>query len=377
MKYRIKQWFKMFAQNVLFPVIYFFNKFKRVDKELIVLADSHHENCPEHMKEIRDYLYARNFKVQDFFFDSDKLGMFNALKKMMEFMALYPKCGYVIICDNFLPIASCEKRKGTKVIQLWHGCGAFKKFGYQAKDDVPEYYKGEVYRNYDVVTVSGQACVKSFETAMRLPNKIMPLGVSHTDRLFDSNYIETCKDKLAYEHPDSKGKKIVLWAPTFRGKASKGTYCGEDYINNLKLTDFVCENCYVIKSIHPHLERLGNTDDCIMSTDELIACADVLITDYSSVFFEYLLLDKPIIFFAPDYEKYAKERGFYLDYGNLPGIVINGGTVLPEQYQSFLNNGVEEALTDDKFRDKRFEFRSLYMHACDGNATQRIVEKIL
>ena len=42
---------------------------------------------------------------------------------------------------------SCHKRKGTTVIQLWHGCGAFKRFGYDAKDDIPQFYKGNVYRN--------------------------------------------------------------------------------------------------------------------------------------------------------------------------------------------------------------------------------------
>ena len=98
--------------------------------------------------------------------------------------------------------------------------------------------------------------------------------------------------------------------PTFRGNAGKKKGSveaapGEAYINLLMNDD----RYYVIKSLHPHMHRQN-----AMSTNELLCCADVLITDYSSVFFEFLLMDKPIIFFAPDYDIYSQSRGFYLDY---------------------------------------------------------------
>ena len=71
---------------------------------------------------------------------------------MFEFMKLYAVSQTVVICDNFLPVASCRKRKGTKVIQLWHAGGALKKFGYDTADDIPAYYKGNVMANLPLVT---------------------------------------------------------------------------------------------------------------------------------------------------------------------------------------------------------------------------------
>lgn len=365
--FRIRIIFKMLCQHVIFPMVYFFNRIRPIDKKLIILADSHHDSCPEHMHYLRKMLMESNYKVEEHFFDIYTIGKWEAFKKMVSFMAIYPTAATVVVCDYFLPIASCNKKKKTKVVQLWHGCGAFKKFGYNSKEDVPEGYVGNVHKNYSLVTVSGEGAIKPFETAMVLgaENVIKPIGVSYTDRLYDEDYIGLCKDKFRFEHPDATGKKVVLWAPTFRGNAKKkkgqlDITPGEAYVN-LLMED---ERYYVIKSLHPHMHQEGR-----MSTGELLCCADILITDYSSVFFEYLLLDKPMIFFAPDFDGYSANRGFYLDYKTLPGIVLTLDTDLRPH--------VEKALSDDEYKEQRAEYRERYMSACDGCATRRVADFIL
>lgn len=376
LKFKIKQLLKMFFQHVLFPLVYRLNSFKPVHKNKIILADAHHEKCPQHMKQVRDALSNSGFDVQEFLFDLRKLSVFSGMKKMLGFMKLYAVSGCVIICNNFLPVAACKKRKETRVIQLWHGCGAFKKFGYDAFDDIPKGYRGNVYKNYDLVTVSGEYCVSFFQSAMRLGKEIVkPLGCCMTDRLFDREYLNLCRTKFKHIHPDAEGKRIVLWAPTFRGNAGDAYVVGEQYID--RLADLYKNELYIIKSLHPMSEGCLAS---FMSSSELLVCADVLITDYSSIFFEYLLLDRPIVFFVPDYEDYARDRGFYLDFDSLPGHIVKNNNI-DEAVRILYNvaggNEKETSATNEsQMRAFRQKFREQYMSACDGHVTERIVKEI-
>ena len=375
LKFKIKQLLKMFFQHVLFPLVYRLNSFKPVHKNKIILADAHHEKCPQHMKQVRDALSNSGFDVQEFLFDLRKLSVFSGMKKMLGFMKLYAVSGCVIICNNFLPVAACKKRKETRVIQLWHGCGAFKKFGYEF-DDIPKGYRGNVYKNYDLVTVSGEYCVSFFQSAMRLGKEIVkPLGCCMTDRLFDREYLNLCRTKFKHIHPDAEGKRIVLWAPTFRGNAGDAYVVGEQYID--RLADLYKNELYIIKSLHPMSEGCLAS---FMSSSELLVCADVLITDYSSIFFEYLLLDRPIVFFVPDYEDYARDRGFYLDFDSLPGHIVKNNNI--DEAVRILYNAIggdkqeKDAANESQMRVLRQKFREQYMSACDGHATERIVKEI-
>lgn len=366
MKFKLKQIIKMFCQHFLFPIIYRINCIGRVNEKKIILADAHHDNCPPHLQEIKRALQNTDYDVEEMYLDIAGTGSFSGIMFMLRFMKKYAKAGVVIICDNFLPVASCKKRNGTRVIQLWHACGAFKKFGYDAKDDIPAGYKGNVYRNYDLVTVSSPICEKYFEKAMGINENgvVKALGISVTDKLYDRDYLAFCKDKFRYEHPDAAGKKVVLWAPSFRGNAGSSGATndmlpGEKFIDQLD-----SEKYYVIKSVHPHLRR---TPAGSMSTTELMVCSDVLITDYSSVFFDYLILDKPIVFYAQDYEAYSMNRGYYLDYNSLPGEIVYSGEEL--------DDAIDKALLSPN-KHNREQFREQYMLACDGKSTDRVINYI-
>lgn len=390
MRFGLKQIFKMLCQHVIFPFCYTINRWRPIDGELVVFADAHHDSCPPHMEQLRVGLAQEHYHVEEYFCDISKCGTWEGFRFMVHFMRLYAQAAYVFICDNFLPAASCRKKKETKVVQLWHGCGAFKKFGYDAKDDIPAGYHGDVYRNYDLVTVSGDGCVEHFVSAMGIQKElpvVQPLGVSHTDRLFDEDYLEACRDKFRYAYPDAVGKTVLLWAPTFRGNAAQAELVGQDYIDALQGSPELSEQIYVIKSLHPHLQDGFQVDSGekqnagSMTTDELLVCADILITDYSSVFFEYLLFDRPIIFFAPDYRAYGKGRGFYQEYDSLPGYVVKGSghDVKRKEMNIFmqeeLRSAVKMALQGDTedMRHMRERYKTLYMNACDGTATERLI----
>lgn len=102
-----------------------------------------------------------------------------------------------------------------------------------------------------------------------------------------------------------------------------------------------------------------------MTSEELLPVADVLITDYSSVIFDFLLYRKPVVRFAPDLDEYENARGFYMDYRRLPGTLVTDGSLLCESVQR------EYAHCDREVIERTVEE---YLGACDGHATERILE---
>ena len=371
MKRLFREGIKMCSQRSIFPLIYNINRKKPVKKGLVVFADAHHEELPEHMRLLYDALKARGMHVVKYCFDLSKLSKKEGFRRMTAFMKLYAISEYVVLCNNFIPVASCRKRSETKVIQLWHACGALKKFGYDAADDVPGWYKGNVYRNYDLVTVSGPDAVTPFRSAMRIEEDgvVRPVGVSESDRFFDEKLIGQLRKRFEKEYPEASGRYTVLWAPTFRGaagdavSADKPELPGEAEVDKLSTAREIC----VIKSLHPH--QTGSTPK--LTTEELMMCSDAVITDYSSISFQAVRFGVPVVYFAPDLDDYEKRRGFYFDYSSLPGIH-------PRENET-LKSAVRRAISEGKSiydNDSTADFLDRYMSGCDGKATERIADWI-
>ncbi len=365
---RIRQYVKMAVQNVLLPLLYRIFCMADIEPGLVIFADAHNTKVPSSMEPlVREVKKRGQCKVMEIYADYQHTPFLRLLHRMLYFMKYYARAEYVVICDNFLPVSSCRKRKGTTVIQLWHGCGAFKKFGYDTDDDIPAFYKGNVYRNYDIVTVSAAACTPHFQSAMRLPRSVFqPFGVCRTDKFFRESYIRSCRQLFKRQHKEAQGKKMVLWAPTFRGNPADPKL--ELYEDIQKMASQVVPDVFVIIKVHPHLAKKYPYDNSTMTTDQLLPVADLLITDYSSVIFEYSIYRKPILLYAPDMEEYGVERGFYLDYQTLPG------TIVTEQGQ--LADAVKQALSGKTDPAAVEAFYETYMAGCDGQATARMADRI-
>lgn len=357
----------MILEHLLFPGVYFFCKFQKVEKNLIIFADSHHVTMPKSMESLYKALSAdASVNIVCCFNDYQKMSALKVLLKSLGFLRLYAKAGTVVICDNFLPVSSCNKRKETKVVQLWHALGSYKKFGYDTDDDIPKYYKGNVFKNYDLVTVSGEKCVKAFESAMAQPkNVVKALGVPRSDLFLNSEYSKTAKEKFYKFYPNVCGKKVVLWCPTFRGTALEPQALNFEPL--IRLGKLLGDDYVLVSKLHPHTknkpENLFTAE--LISTSDLLFCADIMISDYSSIFFEWLMFDKPLVFFMPDKEEYRKKRGFYFPLETLPATIT---TNIEELYSALISK--------DCHQEKRAKFAYKYINACDGNSTQRIIDFI-
>ena len=367
MKFFVKQCLKMFVQNFLLPIIYKIYSRKPIDKDLVIFADAHNSEIPYSMKLMKEKISQRKFNIEECYTDYQSGSYIKIIFEMIRFMKLYAKAKYVFICDNFLPVSSCKKRKGTVVIQLWHAGGILKKFAYDTEDDIPSYYKGNVFKNYDIVTVSDECCIPVYESAMKLKRDVIrATGISRTDYLFLDSYKDNCYKSFYEKYPQAKGKKIVLWAPTFRGKANDPFLLGQEYINKLK--NELESEWFVITKVHPHLDTKKHISDSEIPTEELLPIIDILITDYSSIIFDYSLLNKPLLLFAPDYEEYIQKRGFYIPYESIPGRIVKEGELL---YKELLNE------YNNFNADEMIKFAKKYMGSCDGSCTEKLIDILI
>ena len=370
--FRVKQYIKMLLQNVLLPVLYQLYRRRPVRRGSVIFADAHHETMPFSMRRVYEEVCALeeqgSCSVELFIADFGKLSFGAMIKYLLRFMKQYATAEYVFICDYFLPASSCRKRKETKLIQLWHSCGLMKKIAFDAGEDIPKNYRGNMFGNYSLLTMSAPVCVPVHARALRIPEKrIRATGISRTDYYFDQEWNRRCLEQFERLHPEAKGKKVAVWAPTFRGNAAMPYLEGLEEIR-LAAEQLKDEWYFVIKA-HPHVDAHGKVSNSEIPTEELFPAADLLITDYSSVLFDYLLYNKAAVLFAPDLEKYRENRGFYLDYETVP---FPQTQTLEELRTAVENCSQWQAEHACEIR----AFRELYTGACDGNSTQRILEYI-
>lgn len=363
LRHVIKQWLKMSAQNVFLPLLFRLYAGKPVKQNLILFADAHHEDMPYSMKKMYGYLSQKaDYEIIKCCADYQKLPAMRLFGEINRFMKYYAQASFVFICDNFLPAASCKKKKETRVVQLWHAGGILKKYGYDANDDIPSFYRSNVFANYDYLTVSAKCCIPVYIRAMRQPPGVVHAsGLSRTDDFFDPNYHKRCGETFQKLYPDAAGKKILLWAPTFRGKAGNPHLVGKEDIE--KLARKLGDGWKVIIKAHPHVDAKRQVSNCAMPTEQLLPLADILVTDYSSVIFDYVLLEKPFVLFVPDLEESQNTRGFYIGLDEIPAPLVTDGEGLLEAVLTEYEDCDTEAIR---------RFRKKYMGACDGRATERI-----
>lgn len=302
-------------------------------------------------------------------------------KKLPHPAAIKPKIYYylltskVVVTDDYLRyLRLTELRPEQKLIQIWHACGAFKKFGLNAFSLLKRSEEIATHSQYDVVCVSAENVRKYYAKAFGIPlEKVQALGVPRTDKLLDKSECDKQRLEFFSNHPDLKGKKLYLYSPTFREYNGKLMFFNPK-IDFEKLNDSLNEDEVFIINRHPLMQEnylegkaLSKVIDLSHeSTPSLLCSSSVLITDYSSIIYDASLINLPMVFYCPDNETY--ERDFYLNYpDDLPGDIVTDGEALL--------NKCREAFAHPN-NEKISAFRNDQMGACDGNSTKRIAEVI-
>lgn len=301
--------------------------------------------------------------------------IFHKLKLVMQ--------ARLLLCDNYYAFLSgCVfDHQQTHVVQLWHANGAIKTFGWEelttalrSSADKRRFQK--VYDQFDEYLIGSKKMAQVFVKSYHVPQiRMNVIGYPRTDQLFDKNWQIQISQNIKAKYPDILGKEVILYTPTYReDKAGKPVMnLPEDFV---RFVDQLSPNQRLIIKLHPHvkaeekhLKQQLDADKVIwvddFSTNDLLLVADRLITDYSSVIFDYTLLPnaKQILFYCYDYDEYSQRVGIQADFKTwIPGKMITTTDALIKAMQ--------QPLTATDFT----QFNQLWNTANDGHATERVLQ---
>ena len=282
-----------------------------------------------------------------------------------------------VVLDEFTPmIHYIDLRKKTTLIQLWHACGAFKTFGFtrlSKPKGSPQTTRN--HRSYDYVTVSSTFCKKCHSEGFGIAtDNVVATGIPRTDVFFDEAYKEDARRRFYEAHPGFAGKKIILFAPTFRGTVKETAFYPTEMFDVARVCDSIPKDYAIIIKHHPFVNDIQpipeEYSDRVIDLSEdpelndLLFITDVIITDYSSLVFEASLLDIPMIFYAFDLEKYINERDFYFDFKRY----------VPGKIAYSLDEIIEAINKRDFCTEKIAPFADMFFDYRDGKSTDRVVK---
>lgn len=397
-KNAIRKWvkgiIKFIAYKWVLPLVYKWYARKPVDEKLVVFADHRYASMPDNFRGLYEMCRKNGFKCEVLSGNS-----FNntvrpwkrrkeKLKFHFRFLKLFAQCRILFLVDYFPFADIVTARKETQVVQLWHACGIMKKWGYAVTSEgwgtsEEEKKRYPLYVNQTLATVSSYSDVvkEGYRSAFRCdPNVIQPLGTPRTDIYFDGEFHQRAKEKVRSLFRQIGDRKIILYAPTFRGRTIAKSYmdCELDY-KGLKAS--LSEQYVMLTKFHPLMAKGGVPESGRLQTrdfmfdvsktltpEEALCAADILVTDYSSIMFEFLLLERPIVSYIYDIDEYIRDRGLFLPYDQLaPGPYVFTKEELTDKLKT-----VEDWFDIERTR----KYKEKFMSACDGHSTERIYQHI-
>ncbi|MDD6284389.1 MAG: CDP-glycerol glycerophosphotransferase family protein [Firmicutes bacterium] len=286
----------------------------------------------------------------------------------------------IIITDDYHPgLYRLKYPDGVKVFQVWHACGAFKTVGYsRSGTNGSPRIGGPAHRCYTHAIVSSDRVRRYYSEAFGISmDRVYATGVPRTDALLSDNYLTDAKSLIKSLFGDLGGKRIILICPTFRGDGASSAYYPYEQIDFNALHQ-LCRrtDSVAIFKIHPFVKDPPPIPDrCrdllfdgsgIREINDILAAADVIVTDYSSVIYEASILGKPMLFYTFDLEEYIASRDFYEPFDSfVPGEICRTFEELISRLDGEVNNSKSLA-----FRHRNFD-------RLDGKASARVVDLIL
>ncbi|GAA3014024.1 teichoic acid ribitol-phosphate polymerase TarL [Tetragenococcus solitarius] len=296
-----------------------------------------------------------------------------------RFPYLLGKSDYIFV-DDFHPlIYKLNFKSMQEIIQVWHAVGAFKTVGFsRAGKRGGPLFDSKNHRNYTKAYVSSETDVPFYAEAFGIKEEyVKPTGVPRTDILFDKEYEKNVVAQLKAELPFINGKKVILFAPTFRGNGHRTAHYPFFKIDFERFARY-CEanNAIVLFKMHPFVKNELNIpkkyENCFFDissareVNDILFITDILISDYSSLIYEFAVFQRPMLFYAFDLEDYITSRDFYEPYETfVPGKIV-------ETFDELITALYQEDFEQEKvpkFLNKHFKYQ-------DGKSSERLVDNL-
>lgn len=301
------------------------------------------------------------------------IGKIGYLVRLVRGMYHLQTAGLFVVDNAYLPIHVTRHRPATTVVQVWHAVGALKRFGLDALTPPTDPERRFLHRHYDYVVCTAERSRAPWAAAFGVPlERVLPLGTPRTDFFYDADALAAARDRTLARHPELRDRRVVLYAPTFRGRGADKRAAG-DLDGRALRTALPADHILVLKT-HPNLDPAATADagfdvviDPATEINDLLTVTDVLITDYSSSVFEWALLRRPLILLVADLETYEVDPGLYLDYrSEMIGWQVRDTAGVAEA-------GLEAAV-DDAVWDA---FIERHLGSGPGRASERFVERFV
>lgn len=342
--------FMFLISAVLLPV--------QIKKNKILFINFNGKGYGDNPKSICEYLRTTYPDLDLVWLARDNQGFPDGVRivKYGTFQAFYEQASSKVWVYNVRAFTRILKKRGQIYIQTWHGAASFKLVEKQAV--LPLNYVLEAKydgRVTDIMISDSKKQTEEFQKHFWYSGEIMEVGIPRNDVLFhykeDHNKLNNIRKELKI-NPDDY---VILYAPTFRDDGD-ASYLDINFERLLQSVEQgIKKKCKFLIRLHPNHSHLCNNisfnQNIINVTfysdmQELILLADVLLTDYSSSIFDFMLLNKPYVRYVNDLEKYSEHRGLSDTYYELPDSIITTAEklyeLLPEKIENFDYNSINK-----------------------------------
>ncbi len=296
-------------------------------KKTILFLTEQSDRLGSNLTAVRDRMIARGLDKEYNLISSARMAT-SQPQSQKSWMALIKKLAMsdMIFLDDHAPVLDWLKlNEKTEVIQLWHAGAGFKSSGYSRWGHIGCPGPSSAHRQYKYGIAGSRNIACFFSEVWGINDEcVLPTGMPRIDEYLDENY-RVAKTKELYEQfPMCRGKKVILFAPTYRGKNRANAYypyelidferlyqqCGGEYVVLFKMHPWVSQPVPIAEQYQDKFLDVN----AYPNINDLFYITDLLITDYSSNIFEYSLMRRPMLFFAFDKIQYSFSRGFHRDY---------------------------------------------------------------
>lgn len=337
----------------------------------------------------KDYRFIWAFnKPSDFEFLTNNKNTIIVKYGSKRYYKEYSRCKYWVTNSRISKVII--RKKEQVYIQCWHGT-PLKKLGFDIEvtggnamnsiKDIQRKYLTDS-KKYSYMVSPSRFCTEKFTSAFRLKDSSIIKEVGYPRNDFLINYKKTDVNRVKKELKIPKDKKVILYAPTWRDNQHEAglgyTYSlnidfdklkkefGKEYIILFRTHYFVA-NSIDLKKYKDFVINVSDYGD----VNDLYIVSDILITDYSSVFFDFANLKRPIIFYMYDYEEYKnKLRDFYINFKELPGPIV-------EKEEDLIQEIKQIDKYDKRYKEKYKKFNNKYNYLDDGDASKRLIEECI